>query len=491
MRKSKNALGGQPAKPPRTTSQKQPSAGSCIEEMRSLTRVKSEPPRLYISESGAPLEFYNEFTQFLWGEIGISYARNSAISMERGGRAFAEFLYETGALSGRLDPASASKTMHLFSSYLIDGAQAKDPIVRQAFIRTGRKTISAKSAGQYIAGANLLLTVCSAITFEQKELASVLTHSALSDLALSAHAHVNALPELNPRVRSPQELARIHANTLQVKPSLSAGAKKTRGGLRAPKVKKERRAKHIALPHVLPMLENAPTPLDGLIWSLGLGSLRVSETMGLRLADIDVDRRMIRVEDPQGLRDTTNKNRFGFKGRLTAVVTMFEPFKSIFWQKLADYMAVRPRSDSSWLLLSLDKDTYGIPLCELNSNSVNKAINRRIQATQKKLKFVAPQGNYSSHDFRHLFGIWARNYVVVPGRPKPGFDLPEVQLMMGHADLKSTEIYAGDLGIHTLVDVEAANELLHYRGAGKSIDYYRGQAYARLSEHLLEGGPEA
>lgn len=484
MSKSKSTLGSQAAKNPRAASQMLPSAGSRIEEMSSLTRVKSEPPRLYISESGAPLESYNEFTQFLWGEIGISYARNSAISFERGGRVFTEFLHETGALSGRLDPDSASKTMHLFSSYLIDGAQAKDPIVRQAFIRTGRKTISAKAAGQYIAGANLMLNVCSAITFEQKELASVLS-------VLPAQPQVNVLPELNPRMRSPQELAKIHANTLQVKPALGAGAKKARGGLRAPKVKKERRAKHIGIPHVLSMLENAPTPLDGLIWSLGLGSLRLSETMGLRLEDIDVDKRIIRVEDPQGLRETTNKDRFGFKGRLTAAVTMFEPFKSIFWQKLADYMAVRPRSDSSWLLLSLDENTYGIPLCELNSNSVNKAINRRIQATQKKLKFVAPQGNYSSHDFRHFFGIWARNYVIVPGRPKPGFDLPEVQLMMGHADLKSTEIYAADLGIHTLVDVDAANELLYYRGAGQSIDYYRGQAYARLSEQLMERGLEA
>jgi integrase len=239
------------------------------------------------------------------------------------------------------------------------------------------------------------------------------------------------------------------------------------------------------------MLENAPTPLDGLIWSLGLGSLRLSEAVGVRLEDVDVHKRIIRVEDTDGLRDTTNKERFGFKGRKTAVVTMFEPFKSIFWQKLADYMAVRPCSDSRWLLLSLDEDTYGVPLCELNSNSVNKAINRRIQATQKKLKFVAPQGNYSSHDFRHLFGVWARNYVMVPGRPKPGLDLPEIQLLMGHADLRSTEIYAADLGINTLVDVDAANELVYHQGKGESIDHYRGLAYGRLSEELLERGPEA
>jgi len=484
MNKSTITSVGQRREPASKSARKQLAPGSSIQEMNSLTLVKGEPPRLYEAATGKPLDFYNEFTQYLWGELGFSYARHSAITFERGGRAFAEFLYETGALSGRLDPATASKTMQLFPSYLIDGPNAKDPIVRQAFIRTGRKTISRKSVGPYITGANLMLKVCSAITFEQAEMAAVLG----GQLPMEP---VSELPELSPRVRSPQELAQIHANTLQVKPSLGKGAKKGQGGLRAPKNKKKREVKHIGLPHILPMLENAPTPLDGLIWCLGLGSLRVSETMGIRLEDIDVHKRIIRVEDPQGLRNTTNKESFGFKGRKTAVVKMFEPFESIFWEKLAEYMAVRPSSDSPWLLLSLDEDTYGLPLCELNANSVNRAVNRSIQATQKKLKFVAPQGNYSSHQFRHLYGVWARNYVVVPGRPKPGLDLPEIQLLMGHADLKSTEIYAADLGISTIVDVDAANELVYRKGTGEGIDYYRGLAYARLGEQLLERGPEA
>lgn len=450
--------------------------------MNSLIRVKCEPPRLYEKATGAPITFYNDFTQYLWSEIGISYARNSAISLERGARALTEFLYETGALTGRLDAATASKTMKLFPTYLVDGADVKDPIVRQAFIRTGRKRISPRSAAQYIAGGNLMLKVCSAMTFEQAELMSALTN-------LPPQTQVTSLPELDSRVRSPRELTQIHANTLQVKPSIGVGGRKAEGGLRAPRASRERKAKHICIQHILPMLENAPTPLDGLIWSLGLASLRLSETIGIRLVDIDVQKKTVRIEDPQGLRATTNKDSFGFKGRKTAVVTMFEPFKSIFWQKLGEYMAVRPSSPSPWLLLSLEEDTYGVPLCELKSSSVNRAVNRRIQATQKKLAFRAPQGKYSSHQFRHLFGVWARNYVVVPGRPKPGLDLPEIQLMMGHADLKTTAIYAADLGIHTLVEVEAANELLYYRGTGEGIDHYRGQAYARLSEQLLQKGP--
>ncbi|MGE8188339.1 tyrosine-type recombinase/integrase [Pseudomonas sp. NPDC086278] len=483
MRKSKIGHGLKQSKPKAAT-KKQSAPGISIVSMNSLTLIKSEPPRLYENATGAPLGFYNDFCEHLWGEIGLRYKRNSVLGMEKGGRFFAEFLYETGALSGRLDSATASKTMHLFSSYLVKGDEAKDAIVRQAFLRTGRTKISASSAGQYIAGANLMLTVCSEITFEQAEMISVLTD-------LKPQVPMSALPELKPRVRSSQEMAQIHANTLQVKPNLSPAAKTSSGGLRPPKADKTRTTKHIGISHILPMLEHAPTPVDGLIWAMGLGSLRLSESVGVRLEDIDVTNRILRVQDPHGLRDTTNKESFGFKGRKTAVVTMFEPFKSRFWEKLGEYMAVRPHSDSPWLLLSLDAETYGMPLCELKSSSVNRAINRRIQATQRKLDLQAPQGNYSSHDFRHSFGIWARNYVTIPGRPKPGLDLPEIQLLMGHASLQSTEIYASDLGIHTLVEVDASNELIYDLGAGKDINFYRGQAYARLGKELLNKGPLA
>jgi integrase len=211
----------------------------------------------------------------------------------------------------------------------------------------------------------------------------------------------------------------------------------------------------------------------------------------VRLEDIDVGKRTLRVDDPSGYRAPenkyTNKEQFGFKGRETAAVTMFEPFQSIFWEALASYLEVRPRSNSPWLLLSTRPDTYGVPLCDLKGNTVTKAVDRSIQATQRKLKLVAPQGNYAIHSFRHFYGIWGRNYVCVPGRPSPGLGLEEMQLLMGHANAKTTEHYAPDLGLNRLAEIDAANMMVFHKGQGEGIDYYRGQVYARVADSLLKG----
>nr|WP_312230075.1 site-specific integrase [Pseudomonas sp.] len=475
-------------------SRKAPAPGSSIKPMAGLTFINSEPPRLYYSDSGAPVEFYNESTASLWDAIGTSYSRNSAIAMSLRSKVFAEFIYLTGLSSAQLEPDVASKTMSLYASYLTEGAEAKDAIIREAFIRSGRKPISARSASAYVDAANQMLASASEAALERIEMARILTKSA-------PKVEVEPLPALNPRVRSRQEMSQIHANTLQVKPALHESGRIARGGLPAPKFERPREVKHIAVDHIIPLLENAPTPLDGVVWGLCSGSLRISEAISIRLEDIDVRRRRIRVHDPKGLRNTANKkandenqvrekSQFGFKGRATALVTMFEPFKSIFWQWLQDYLAVRPASASPWLLLSFDEDSYGTPLRDLNSNSVNRAINRDLQATQEKLGLEAPQGRYSSHAFRHFYGIWARNYVAVPGRPKPGLELSEIQLLMGHATKKTTEQYAADLGINALTEIDAANELVYYHGAGKGIDHYRGEAYAKLAEHLLGKDPQ-
>lgn len=450
--------------------------------MKNLTLINSEPPRLYESATGNPITFYNQFTDYLWSQIGLSYQPRTAIAMAKGGRVFTEFLFEIGIFSSQVSAEIASTTMERFGQYLVQADQAKDAIIRAIAIRTGRKPISRSSARQYVAAANLQLHVTSTITLETAELRSILFGEAMQP--------VSHLPALIPRTRSMQEMAQLHAHTLQVNADHSQASRTTAGGLRAPKADKSRKVKHIAVADILPMLDNAPTPLVGLICAMcGGGGLRLSETIGVKLEDIDLVNRTFSVHDPKGLRgaverESTDLDRFGFKGRETSAVTMYEPFKSIFWKKLSAYLAVRPQSDSEFLLLSLDEKTYGTPLTDLKANSVNKAVNRQIQATQTRLG-LSPHRKYSSHCFRHFYGIWGRNYVWVPTRAKPGLDIAEMQTFMGHASIQSTEIYAADLGLNGLIEIDAANELIYHKNEGESIDFYRGQIYARLANRML------
>lgn len=311
--------------------------------------------------------------------MGLTYQPRSVIAMEKCARVHTEFLFEAGILSSHMDAEIASKTMHLFGQFLVDGDQAKDPIVRDIAIRTGRKPMKRKSAQQYIATANTQLRMTSAIILEAAELRSILFGAPMPS--------VNPLPVLAPRTRSKHEMEQLHTNTLQVRPDLSQATKTAPGGLRAPKDSKTREIKHIAVEDIMPMLDNAPNLLAGVIWAMSAaGGLRFSETIGIKLEDIDVAKRTFSVHDPRGLRSVPEKassdmEAVGFKGRKTSTVTMFEPFKSIFWKKLADYLAIRPHSDSEFLLLSIEKATYGTPLYELKGDSVNRAINRQIQDT--------------------------------------------------------------------------------------------------------------
>lgn len=57
-----------PPAPRRQKGQKQPGPGGSMQTMNSLTLVKGEPPRLYETATGVPLDFYNEFTEHLWDD---------------------------------------------------------------------------------------------------------------------------------------------------------------------------------------------------------------------------------------------------------------------------------------------------------------------------------------------------------------------------------------------------------------------------------------
>lgn len=236
------------------------------------------------------------------------------------------------------------------------------------------------------------------------------------------------------------------------------------------------------------MLEHAPTPIDGLIWALGLGSLRVSESVGIRLEDIDVTKRIIRVKIHMVCGTLLTRRALDLKAArplLSRCSSRSSPDSGKNWPNT--WLSARIPTAHGYCSHSMLIPTASPLRTQIQQRQPSHQPTHPGHPTRTRLP--GSQGNYSSHDFRHSFGIWARNYVTIPGRPRPGLDLPEIQLLMGHASLKSTEIYASDLGIHTLVEVDASNALIHDLGAGRDINFYRGQAYARLGQELLNKGP--
>jgi integrase len=193
------------------------------------------------------------------------------------------------------------------------------------------------------------------------------------------------------------------------------------------------------------------------------------------------------VEDPNHLRDPSAKD-LPYKGRATANIYMFEPFKRLFFDAFAEYRAERPTSDSDFLFVSDTPESYGASLIEtLKANSLNRKLNRTLAKAQQAGNISDTLNNYkpySSHSLRHFYGYWARNFVYIPGRPTIGLTLAEIQVLMGHADISSTVIYAKIDNEVMMAEIHASERMTSIWNTSKSIDSLRADSYEALAQDL-------
>ncbi|WP_449100720.1 tyrosine-type recombinase/integrase [Pseudomonas veronii] len=218
----------------------------------------------------------------------------------------------------------------------------------------------------------------------------------------------------------------------------------------------------------------------------------MSGFVGASPSDIDIDARTIRIEDPNFHRNPAAEKaarKLPFKGRTLATIVMFEPFKSMFFESLADYLDVRPTTDSDYLFVSNERHTYGEPLLLLrNMNSLNRSLNRALRKAQVDLGTMSPATGapYTSHSLRHFYGVWARNFVYIPGRNQMGLTLSEIKLLMGHKDIRSTEKYARLSEETVIAEIESAERMKALWGRNPNIDQIRSAVYAELAYDLSE-----
>jgi len=224
---------------------------------------------------------------------------------------------------------------------------------------------------------------------------------------------------------------------------------------------------------------------------MAAGGLRFSEAIAAKKPLIDTRARRIRIEDPNNNRrshDYSEESKYAWKGRDTAIIFLFEPMKTLFFDAYAEYLAVRPTSDSDFLFLYEDNDHYGKPLIECsNINNLNGTLNLQLKDAQRE--YLRASGNmtggfrpvYTMHSLRHFYGMWLRNRVRVPGRPSVGLELSEIQIMMGHRKLSSTEIYSRREAELIELDLELADYLIATRIGSDNLALYAAAQYERLA----------
>jgi len=205
---------------------------------------------------------------------------------------------------------------------------------------------------------------------------------------------------------------------------------------------------------------------------LAASGCRTHEGLQVLFDDIDIDKREVLLINPS-LRPNCSsylylnpleRQELSWKGRLTARTLLIEPFASIFFDELANYLKNEyvPHGLHKFVFQFKYKLLQGRPYFLSDSETRSELFH--------KTKNSCGLGNnlHGPHSLRHAYGSYLLNYFPrING--SYGLAIGVVQQMMGHAELKSTEKYARY--DQDLIDAELrfANAMVFGRNGVKSL----------------------
>jgi integrase len=202
------------------------------------------------------------------------------------------------------------------------------------------------------------------------------------------------------------------------------------------------------LEHLRAVLDAAGSWRDRVYW-LGqvAAGLRQSEMLNLQVEDVDPKAGAIRVQDPHGRRYLVPPDpalELRFKGRKMAETFLFEPLKTEFFEALRMYVRQEyvpmGAAGHRFLLQKIDGEGVGSPFVTASDAARSQAFKAAVQRAQVPSPPGRAQAEWTQHSLRHAYGVYMLNHIPVPGGF--GLRLSEVQMLMGHADPKSTAHYA-------------------------------------------------
>lgn len=218
---------------------------------------------------------------------------------------------------------------------------------------------------------------------------------------------------------------------------------------------------------------------------LAATGMRTHEALQLRFIDIitEIDgSTSIELHSPfsrptPGL--TPNESaKLAWKGRETHRTFMIEPFASIFWENLKNYLELEyNQSVNHDFIFQLDN---GRPFFTSDRKNRNTTFKR--YATKSGVKETK---SIRIHSLRHMYGTYILNYMPVPGNRIPGLPLVYVQRLMGHASSSSTMRYAKQDEDILDAYLEHANKYVMGQGEA-SLEETRVNFHSRQIEMLQQ-----
>ncbi|WP_322614495.1 site-specific integrase [Pseudomonas sp. BIC9C] len=397
-----------------------------------------------------PVEAYNRYTRYLFCEKKDHFSRATKKGNHQSTANFFDYLHELGILGAELRPSPrlVEEWVSGYGRFLLEADQSDDLVFRRVAIALGRKPISRKACKAYLYGVNGFLKVDALLEKQQRRLEELLKtpkphHQPFMPINLSPSSPPSI--EASGMIRRNSVLgANLNISHIEV-PRATGIFIKERGKNRTRKVK------DFPAKYLIETIENMTSARDRCFFAMiGAGGLRFSEALAMPNDLIDIPNKTLRVEDPNDWRQSSKyhgSEQYPYKGRETAIVYLIPELRNYLFEKIIEYKAVRPSSESHLLFVYEQDERYGEPMFCTDIQNLNGLFNYNFKRAQQKTFASLKENdqfkpNYTVHSLRHFYGMWLRNDTYIPGRKQIGLELSEVQVRMGHKLIRSTEIYA-------------------------------------------------
>lgn len=415
---------------------------------------------------GEPLEAFNCYILDLAAK---SASHNTVKCVASDLRVFFQYLFSFDDADA-LDKAGIrqltgdflTEAVHQFPLYLALGESAPEQsLAKYAAARTGRKPTSHTTNQRAISSLKgfLVASATKQVELQQVEGMGLIDVAVAPDILFGSVLQRSEIPENQRRKLLKKSML---AGVVRHGPLLANSSLLKARKYNAVDNQAEGSARDKALPHelVIPLLNAASTLRDRCLWALLLGTgLRPVEGLSLLLQDIDVERQQVFCVNPATRPLAYSSRHFerlegelatdmAFKGRSTEKTLFIEPFKTYFFETLGRYLREERQPlgcDHSFLFVVLKAPFAGRPLVLSSQSTRAHPFKKALVAACKSLRMDVPK-RMALHSCRHFYGVHCLNYLItgvdVYGRPIRGLDKYMVQQLMGHMDVKSTEVYA-------------------------------------------------
>lgn len=421
------------------------------------------------TKSGEPIE---AFTLFCSANLGYAYATQKRYA--EAASKFLDYLYEAEVFDRPVSARYLNAVVNAYPVVLRDGCNVVAKRVAEstseasenlwlARVASALKWKASKpgSFSNTLAPINLFLKLSESLARETQERASLLG----IDTSKEAGPLFDVLAGIRPV--SSAELAALKQNSMlgSVAKVLPRGFRRP-PGLRAPSnlVPTHRSSKDFPLEYLDSVAAEATSARDRCLWYLLAGSgIRTSEARNLLLDDIDFARQRVYVYDPLATRPeiaASDPISIRFKGRQMANTYIFEPLRRKFFAELENYIKYEyvptPEGRPKFVFQYVESQHRGEPLIHASDAALGQSFMRAVRRANVPARIGG--GNWTLHSLRHLYGVYMLNeFPVNPSRGEKGLRLVEVQMLMGHKQIRTTAKYARQKANRLSEKLEAAD----------------------------------